>query len=120
MSDIREDFYPDEVYESEQCETCEEPVMRDDAFKDGRKFYHPDCAGVWRCDECGRWNENGQKRPDHEPERILGDERSGDMIAVLAALALILAFTLGLILGVKVEQADQRLAAREAAAEVRR
>ena len=43
--------------------------------------------------------------------------RGGDLIVVLAGLALILAFTLGLVLGVKVEQADQRLAARQAAAE---
>ena len=120
MSDIREDFYPDEVYENEQCATCDEPVAREEAFKEGRKFYHPDCAGVWRCEECGRWNENGQKCPDCEPERILGDERSGDVIAVLAGLALILAFTLGLVLGVKVEQADQKLAARQAAVEVTR
>ena len=42
------------------------------------------------------------------------------MIAVLAGLALILAFTLGLVLGVKVEQADQKLAARQAAVEVAR
>lgn len=120
MSDIREDFYPDEAYESEQCATCDEPVVREEAFKDGMKFYHPDCAGVWRCEECGKWNENGQRCPCREPERPVAGSRRDDLFVVLAGLALILAFTLGLVLGVKVEQADQKLAARQAAEEVAR
>lgn len=120
MSDSREDFYPDGVYETEQCESCDEPIARNEAFKDGWKFYHPECAGVWRCEECGKWNENGQKCPCFEPEAAAPENHGDDLMVVLAGLALILAFTLGLVLGVKVEQADQRLVARQAAAEAAR
>ncbi len=109
---------PDEPYVI--CASCEEPLPEAEAAELDGEHYHPDCAGVWRCQECGRWNENGQKCPDCEPEAALPDSRGDDLFVVLAGFALILAFALGLVLGVKVEQADQRLAARQAAAEVAR
>lgn len=118
MSDIREDFYPDEFYESEQCASCGKSVVRDEAFKDGRKFYHPDCAGVWQCPECESWLERG--RTCCVKGGIPSERYSRDARQVLLGLVLILAFALGLVLGVKVERADQKLAARQAAAEVSR
>lgn len=109
---------PDEPYVV--CASCEESLPKAEAAELDGKFYHPDCAGVWCCEECGEWNENGQKCPCREPERPAPRSRGDDLFVVLAGLALILAFALGLVLGVKVEQADQKLAARQAAVEVTR
>ena len=109
---------PDEPYVV--CASCDEPLPEAEAAELDGEHYHPDCAGVWRCEGCGEWNENGQKCSKCEPEIPVPGSRGDDLIVVLAGLALILAFALGLVLGVKVEQADQRLAARQAAAEVAR
>jgi hypothetical protein len=114
MHDIREDFYPDEAYLIVTCSSCGEPVARDEAFKDGRRFYHPDCAGVSRCSECGTWLEKG--RTCCNQAAIPQERRRRDAVAVLAGLALILAFALGLVLGAKVEQGVRR----PVVAEVRR
>ena len=43
-----------------ECASCNGGVLRSAAFKEGRLYYHPDCAGVWRCHECGEWNEKGK------------------------------------------------------------
>jgi len=49
------------VPDYEECASCGEPVLRAEAFKEGRQFYHPDCAGVWRCPVCGNFFENGEQ-----------------------------------------------------------
>ena len=109
---------PDEPYVI--CASCEEALTEAEAAELDGAHYHPDCAGVSRCPECGRWNENDQTCPDCESEGIFSREHSRDAIPVLIGLGLILAFALGLVLGVKVEQADQKLAAKQAAVEVTR
>lgn len=42
------------------CESCDEPVDRAEAFYEDYAWYHPDCAGVWRCADCGEWNDHAQ------------------------------------------------------------
>lgn len=43
------------------CASCEEGVLISEAFQEGNKCYHPECAKVWGCPNCGEWNENDQK-----------------------------------------------------------
>jgi hypothetical protein len=44
----------------EKCDSCEEGVDPAEAFFEEGKFYHPDCAGVWYCVNCGKWNDEAQ------------------------------------------------------------
>jgi hypothetical protein len=48
------DNYEDDLYA--ECAACTGGVLRSAAFKEGRDYYHPGCAGVWQCQECGEWN----------------------------------------------------------------
>ena len=50
-----DDFKPD--IEGEICDSCEEGVDPAEAFFEEGRFYHPSCAGVWRCSNCGKWND---------------------------------------------------------------
>lgn len=44
------------------CGSCEMPVEKDRAFYDEAEaeYFHPECAEVWRCSDCGAWNENSK------------------------------------------------------------
>ena len=50
-------FRDDDAHLYALCASCEEGVLISEAFKEGGKLYHPDCAQVWRCGNCGEWNE---------------------------------------------------------------
>jgi hypothetical protein len=55
------------------CASCDGGLEKADAFEDDQhRFFHPCCAEVWRCPNCGWWNDKesaeceadcGEKRP---------------------------------------------------------
>jgi len=47
-----------DIEDWEKCASCDEGVEKSQAFYDSktREFFHPDCAGVWRCVNCGTFN----------------------------------------------------------------
>ena len=59
MSDILDDFKPDVL--DALCHSCGEAVGLDEAFKENGHYFHPDCAEVHRCPECGEWVEKGEE-----------------------------------------------------------
>jgi len=45
---------------NEECASCGGDVRRSEAFKEDYAYYHADCAGVYQCGNCGKWNEKAQ------------------------------------------------------------
>ena len=59
MSDDPIDFKTDDDDDpTEICSTCGGYVLAEEAFCEDGSFYHARCAGVWRCSNCGKWNDN--------------------------------------------------------------
>ena len=66
-------FETDDLYE--ECASCNEGVLASEAFKESGEYYHADCAGVWRCGNCGKWNDKainvcecGEKKDEDLPD----------------------------------------------------
>lgn len=51
---------PDE-YNQVVCPACEAPLDKREAYQEDHKYYHPKCAGVWKCVSCGVFNINAFK-----------------------------------------------------------
>jgi hypothetical protein len=52
------DEYEDDLYV--ECAACGGGVRRSESFHEDHRDYHPDCAGVWQCSNCGAWNDKGK------------------------------------------------------------
>lgn len=63
MSDNPDDFKPDDNHDYKRCCSCGEGVFLNEAFQERYNYYHPDCAGMWKCGECGVWNKVEQSCP---------------------------------------------------------
>jgi hypothetical protein len=46
--------------EAARCGSCGGSLLKGGAFHDEktRSYYHPDCAKVWQCQDCGGWTED--------------------------------------------------------------